>query len=151
MPAGPVRPPIDPGGITEIGIERFGAFGGPRYTAILYKDGTVRYVKDLREKGEVEYTGKVGPVNFAWLAAYLRESRYADLENAYARGGMDASSVYTTVVENGKRKTVRDYGGAGPVKLWGIEQMIEKALYGVEWDNYPGEPPDDARSDTRAT
>ena len=42
--------------------------------------------------------------------------------------------------ETGRRKTVRNYGNAGPTKLWAVEQLIDKLLLEAKWDQPMREP-----------
>jgi hypothetical protein len=42
------------------------------------------------------------------------------LQDNYEKEVSDVSATLTMVVMNDKRKIVRNYGGFGPTKLWGI-------------------------------
>jgi hypothetical protein len=120
-------------GITEIGIERAPAFGAS-YTFIVKNDGTFRYkgVASVERLGE--YTGRIDPRRFDQLAQFIKDSDYMELDDAYTSHMItDQPYVYTTVVMNGKRKTISNYPSAGPTKLWAIEQVIDDLTTQAQW------------------
>ena len=121
-------------GITEIGIERSGCYGTcPIYTFIAKSDGTVRYkgVKYVERQGE--FSGTIPVWYFHELARFIRDAHYMELEDGYTRMVTDNPTTYTTVVMNGKRKTISNYANAGPTKLWAIEQLVDDLMGKAEW------------------
>ena len=76
-----------------------------------------------------EFTGTVHAWRFHWLVAkFIKDSGYMELEDVYRRRIADLGTTYTMVVMNGNKKTLRNSAGAGPVKLWAIEQLIDDLL-----------------------
>lgn len=131
-------------GVTEIGLERTGCFGPcPAYTIFIKKDGTVRYRGEQHAKLVGDHTGKVSQWAFNRLAAFMLEARFTDFETTYAASPTDLPSTYTMLVKRGKPKVVRNYGDAGPTKLWAIEQLIDKLLLEATWDDKPTKPAQD--------
>jgi hypothetical protein len=128
-------------GLTEIGLEHAGCYGPcPRYTVFIRRDGSVLYRGGEYAKRKGEYTGRVSEKSFARLAQFILESGFLELQNSYSIGTTDLATVYTTVVVNGKRKVVSDYADAGPTKLWAVEQLIDKLLLEVTWDDKAQKP-----------
>ena len=121
-------------GITEIGIERTGCFGTcPAYTFTVKNDGSFRYMGEKFVERTGEFTGSVPVPEFNRLAQFIRDSGYMELEDSYTRSVTDNPTVFTMVVMNGKRRTVRNYANAGPTELWAIEQLIDDLMVKATW------------------
>ena len=56
-------------------------------------------------------------------------------ENEYTSAITDLSTVYTSVVMNGKRKVIRNYADTGPASLRAVEQRIDKIMSAAKWDS----------------
>jgi Domain of unknown function (DUF6438) len=124
-----------PTGITEFGIERTECYGDcPAYTFIIKADGTFRYHGQSHLKRLGDFTGKIDPWYVNHLMAFIKDSGYINLNDQYRAAVTDLPTVYTTVVMDGKRKTISDYAGAGPPKLWAIETLIDGLLADAQWD-----------------
>lgn len=120
-------PSSDKNQITEVTLERTTCFGScPAYTVTLRSDGTIIY--EGRKFVEMTGTYKGQVYNFDRLAQLISSINYFNLKDRYAASVSDLPSAITSVVQNGKRKTVRDYGGAGPIELWGVEMAIDGML-----------------------
>lgn len=127
-------------GITEIGIEHTPCFGPcPIYTAIFKSDGTFRYtgVSGVGVTRVGDFTGTVPVSYFHELAQFVRDSGYMNLKDGYRRDITDFPTTYTTVVMNGKRKTVMNHANAGPTKLWAIERLTDDLLGVARWNASP--------------
>lgn len=125
-------------GITEIGIERTVCFGVcPSYTFIVKSDGTFRYMGFKFVEREGEFSGTIPLWNFHRLAQFVRDSGYMELEYSYWVAVTDNPTTFTTVVMNGKRKTVSNYANGGPTKLWAIEQLTDDLMAKARWDRSP--------------
>lgn len=126
-------------GITEIGIERTTCFGKcPAYTFIARGDGTFRYHGEKNVEHLGVFSGEIPIWNFRELARFITDSGYMELKNEYTAEVTDCPTTFTTVVENGKRKVIRNYANAGPSKLWAIEEIIDGLMAKSEWG--PGNP-----------
>ena len=124
-------------GITAIGIERTGCFGDcPVFTFIVKNDGTFRYkgVKFVEHKGV--FTGKIPAWRFHYLAQFIKNSGYMELEDEYTPRNPDSGRTYTMVLMNGRKKTIENNAGEGPIKLWAIEQLIDDMLEKLVDDSY---------------
>lgn len=113
--------------VTEISIEWLPGFGpGTLSGFTLMPDGTVRHNFTPR-------TGRLQPHEFSELAQLILLLGYLDLEGYYHSGGADDGEVFTSIVRNGERKIVRNYGNSGPSELYVLEQLIEGAIAQAEW------------------
>jgi len=123
-------------GITEIGIERTGCYGTcPAYTFIVKNDGTFRYKGEKYVERIGDFTGTISIWEFHELAQFIRDSAFMELQDNYSDMVTDSSTVFTMVVANGKRKTVSNYAGTGPTKLWAMEQCIDKLMEKAKWND----------------
>jgi len=125
-------------GVTEIGLERTPCFGDcPVYSVVIKSDGTFRYVGEENVARKGTHTGEISTWDFNQLAEFIVESGYMNLDSSYDAPITDLPAAYTTVVLNGKRKLVRNYGGLGPVRLWMLEQAIDATLQQAQWGPRP--------------
>jgi len=121
-------------GISEISIERAGSiWGGPVYTFIARSDGTFEYLgyKGVERTGQ--FSGTISAWEFHQLARFIRDSGYVSFRNQYRVNATDLSTTYTSVVLDGKRKVISNYGDGGPTTLWAIEQLIDDLMRKAEW------------------
>jgi len=119
--------PSEQNQITEVTLERTPCFGYcPSYKVTLKSDGTIIYEGKKFVQMMGTYKGEV--YNFERLAQLISSVNYFGLNDNYRAGVSDLPSAITSVVQNGKRKTIRDYGGAGPIELWGVEMAIDGML-----------------------
>lgn len=117
--------------ITEVTLERTACFGFcPMYKVTLRRDGTISYNGKRYVQLEGAYEGTV--YGFDRLAQLILSRGYFKLKDNYAIGATDLPSTITSVVRNGKRKTITNYGDAGPIELWGIEMAIDGMLKGAK-------------------
>jgi hypothetical protein len=120
--------------ITEIGVERTACFGPcPVYTLIIKSDGSFRFAGDAFER-KGKYTGKVRLWRLARLLQYVREIDYFALDERYEVEATDQDTVFTTVLKGDQRKTISNYGNAGPIRLWALQELIDRLLVDAEWD-----------------
>lgn len=135
VPASPTR--ATPAFIEEIAIER-NCYGCEYpYTLTFGRDGTgmLMMVGVLRH-GTVDHAcrGPVAPEAFAALANLVQEGRFFDLKDSYFDPRLeDGASVKTTVVVNGRRKTVRHRDDVGPPGLKAIENAVHALAERVSW------------------
>lgn len=141
------EPNLPADGIAEIGIERTDCLGMcPVYLLVFSSDGTFRY-KGVRYVSRIgKFSGTVDRGNFDELARFVEDSGFMNLESSYSWNATDQATVITTVVVDGVRKSVRNYGGGGPAKLEDLEKRIDAALVDAQWDAPPpaspaGDPP----------
>jgi hypothetical protein len=124
-------------GITEIGSEfGFGFHTSTVYTLILKSDGTFRFEGHDKTDHMGKWTGKIDPQAFDELAKFIRDAGYMDMKDIYPFDATDLTPLYTTVVQDGKRHVIEDWG-TGPEKLKAIERRIYALLDGATWNEQP--------------
>ena len=118
--------------ISEITLEHIGGFGiGRQYKVILRRDGTALYIGEASAELKGQYRGKISATDFERLAKMLEAHRYFKLRARYARLDKDASTVITSAVRGGRRKTVENYAEAAPTKE--IEIAIDAIVKQIKW------------------
>lgn len=119
---------------SQIGLEKSDCFGNcMSYSAIINSDGTFVWhgFSNVMRKGR--WTGRVSTEMFRQIAITMQELRFQQLADNYELPVTDQQSVYTMEVVDNQRKIIRNYGQAGPMSLWAIEQLIEKMLVQADW------------------
>jgi len=127
--------PSTSNGVTEVGMERTSCFGTcPVYSVIIERDGTFRYDGGRYAPKAGQWTGHVRKWDLDNLTAFICDTDYMKLASHYEIGYTDSPTAYTTVITDGKRKIISNYADAGPIKLWAIQQLIDKLLLEATWD-----------------
>lgn len=125
--------------ITEITLERTTCYGTcPNYKVTLRSDGTITY--EGRRFVEMRGTHEGRAYGFARLAQLITSAGYFDLKDNYSRPVTDNPSAITSVVRDGKRKTITNYADSGPVELWGIEMAIDGILKNARLEKAKDQP-----------
>jgi len=113
----------------------------PAYAVTLRSDGTATYIGSAFSRRISTHSATVLPAEFARLARLIEESNFVGLGSFYGPLADDISQVSVSVVSNGKRKTVVDYGTPfqskygkeAPTALKQIEQQINAIVANVKW------------------
>ena len=129
-------PQLKPG-ISEIHLERTACYGTcPVYKVILRNNGSLEYEGIQNVKRIGKYRGKINLWGFDKLVQLIEKSNFMDMQDRYSIDMTDMPTVYTTVVyADGKKKRIMNYGNAGPVELWAIEQLIDKLVDEAQWES----------------
>ncbi len=130
-------------GITEIGLERDEPVGdGPAWLVVIRSDGLMRFsgIRHVERLGL--YEGRTTRWQFDALAQFADELGFDELEHTYTGSGLAGSSVFTTVVRDGRRHVVRNDSRAGPPALWAFEQVVEKLVLETRWERLGDLDPD---------
>lgn len=137
------KPKIEEG-ITEISLERTPCYGDcPADWVILRADETAFYYPKGKS-GATRMKGKIDKWDFAPLAKLLETQGFFALKDSYSAIMTDQATHFTSVVKDGNRKTVRNYGNAGPTSLWGLEMAIRGVAADIKWvkdDDYKAKGP----------
>ncbi|HEX8891081.1 MAG TPA: DUF6438 domain-containing protein [Pyrinomonadaceae bacterium] len=130
---------LDKDQITEVTLERTACYGTcPIYKVTLSSDGTIIYEGERFVQMMGTYKGTA--YGFDRLAKLILAENYFNLKDEYTRPITDMPSAVTSVVRGGKRKTIVDYAGTGPVELWGIEMVIDGMLKNARLDKVEAQP-----------
>ena len=118
----------------EITIQRTMCYGDcPAYQFAVNSKGDATYTaeKNLPQLGT--FKGKVSLENFARLCYVLDHLGFLRLEDKYSASWTDDSTCIVTVRSANGEKRVSDYGNVGPIQLWLIQQVLDRARDEVAW------------------
>lgn len=127
--------------VTEIIVRRTQGLGvGPADLLTLRADGTAEYVGTARAERMGRHRAAIPRAEFDKLVKALRDSRFLGLDETYRgkvpgtnRPVTDAPSIVVTVIYDGKRKTVTDYGYGGPEGLRLLQRTILDSGKKLAW------------------
>jgi len=71
---------------------------------------------------------------FIRLAKLIASQGYLEMNDRYTVLVTDADTVITSIVHNGKRKTIVNYGNQAPIELYGIERAIDGVAAQIKWE-----------------
>jgi hypothetical protein len=121
-------------GVSEISMERAGCvWKCPEYFVSIMADGTVRYIGGRYSPHPGIRVGKLRTNPFSNLARFIRDTGFMQMKDSYSAAVSDQETVYTSIVINGTRKIVSNYGNAGPPALWAIQELIDKIVAQTDW------------------
>ncbi|MDQ3666152.1 MAG: DUF6438 domain-containing protein [Acidobacteriota bacterium] len=130
----------DAEGISEITLEREPCYGGcPVYKVILRRDGPATYIGRENVPRIGKYQSQIHPyqplgAEFIRLAKLIASQGYLKMNDRYTVSVTDAETVITSIVHNGERKTIVNYGNQAPVELYGIEMAIDGVAAPIKWE-----------------
>lgn len=105
----------------------------PVYEVTLNRSGEARFVGEYFVDMLGEYEAQISTAAFDDLAAAALNIGFATMARHYAVDYTDASTTTTWIVRNGRRRTVEDYGGAGPERLHEFEGLVDDAASRLRW------------------
>ncbi|TAJ88620.1 hypothetical protein EPO44_15480 [bacterium] len=91
-----------------------------------------KYTRMFPEKSG-DFIGRVDIWTYARLCYLLNRSQFSVLLDRYEARWTDARTITVTATSNGKTKIVSEYGGVGPIELWGIQEAIDSVAQGINW------------------
>lgn len=130
----------DAEGISEITLERVRCYGGcPVYKVILRRDGSASYIGRENVPRIGKYKSQTYPyqplgAEFIRLAKLVASQGYLKMNDHYTILVKDAETVITSIVHNGERKTIVNYGNEAPIELYGIERAIDGIAAQIKWE-----------------
>jgi hypothetical protein len=120
--------------ITEIGLTRDMCYGPcPVYSVSLHRDGRADFVGEHFVDLVGQHQARVERTDFDTLALAVAHLQFGNLRRHYEVDYTDAQTTTTWVRRHGRRKTVQDYGGAGPHRLRQVEGLIDDAAADLKW------------------
>ena len=121
--------------ISEVRLERTRCLAScPAYTVTLRTDGSFSYTGTYNVPHMGQHTGKVDAGQLRQLLRYIDEIGFSHLKKNYLSPFLDNATAITSVVHNGKQKTVTHYANSGPATLWALETLIDTLLQTATWD-----------------
>lgn len=109
------------------------------YALTLQSDGTATYIGAASTNRIGTYRAKITPSEFIRIAQLVEDSHFVNFAPFYGLAVDDISEVSVSVVRQGERKTVVDYGlhlkseKETPQALKEIEQQIDAAVANAQW------------------
>lgn len=113
---------------------------------VMRKDGAAEYLaghgaafrNDLNPHPQFKgsYRGNFDPAEFQNLATIIIQSDFFSRNDRYSSLVADASTITTTVVYAGGRKTAVNYGGGGDHDVGNVQQAIIGLAKKVPWRKY---------------
>ena len=118
----------------SISLERTACFGTcPVYTVTLHQDGRAEYQAraHLPELGNFE--GKFSSDEFRRLSYFIENCGFERLSGKYSASHTDDSTCIVRATSDSDTKVVSNYGDAGPVDLWAVEELIDGVRARIAW------------------
>jgi len=124
--------------ITSISLERTMCLGScPAYVVALHRDGRATYSGKAHAPRQGAYAAMLHPWTFGQLARLLVEQGFFKLQPSYRARVTCQTSAILRVRRGGRLVQVEDYGRAGPVSLWGLQQAVDAVADRLEWRRLP--------------
>jgi|GEM_PF-2201527 len=123
-------------------LERSGCFGTcPAYKVRFDKTGVATYAGEAVVSMVGSYTGEITFSDFVHLCNAMEHMNFQWMKDSYEANWTDDSSATVTLYdEDGDVvKSVYDYGRAGPIELWLIQQSIDGIVNKIEWTKVDGD------------
>jgi len=113
--------------VSEITLERTPCFGRcPTYKATMKSDGTLLY-EGIRFVDRIgKYKAKV--YQFEKLASLANRFGLFKMKDNYSRPITDQPTAITTLKTASGKKSIRDYGNAGPEELWAFDRVFDSMI-----------------------
>lgn len=110
-----------------ISLERTTCFGTcPVYSVTIFEDGTVIYEGKQFVQNIGTYQYNIPSDNVERLIDKFHQINYFALDDSYYRNVSDLPTAITTFQTDSYKKTVTNYGRAGPESLQELEQLIDR-------------------------
>jgi hypothetical protein len=109
-----------PGGLFKLTLSRTGA-------ATLWSDGSNGI------SGAGDFVGTVNIFDLGKISHLISQVGFHRLAPRYEARLSDLQTMTVSVVGSGGQVVVSDYGGAGPVGLWSIQQTLEAIARRIHW------------------
>lgn len=124
--------------VSFIGISHSGCHGPcPAYSFQVKRDGSFEYygLRFVAHKGK--WVGTVDKTLLGRILKVIETSGFMGLQAQYRRGADGTERVTTTVVMDGRKKTVEDDAYAGPPELKSVEKAVESLVNTAKWQKQP--------------
>jgi hypothetical protein len=142
MPAEPIPAPTQPAAAAPvITLERTACHGTcPIYRLAIFADGKVQYegLDFVDVKGM--QTGALTPDQVNELISTFKDADYFNLKDEYKAPVTDLATTITSFTQDGKTKTVTNYGGClegspdrAPQALCDLEKHIDFTAHTAQW------------------
>lgn len=151
VPPRPVSPEL--ARVSEFVLSRGACYGEcPIDLMLVRPDGGVVYWGERHTARLGFHTGWLPRAQLGAIAEMvLAENGYTTLKSYYRSSWTDQATVITSVVVDGRRKVIEDYGHEAPEAAQTFVQALSLVLMAVAWDPDPIDAPDDSRGSPSCT
>jgi hypothetical protein len=80
-----------------------------------------------------DFVGTVSLFDFGKLNHLISSAGFEGLAPLYLRNTTDQQTLTVSISTGPKTTVIADYGGAGPVQLWSIEEVVMAIGHGIAW------------------
>lgn len=127
--------------ISEITLEHSGCLGDcPVFAVVIRPDGKATYTGKFHVKRIGIYDGTPNPADVRALVNLIETNDFFGLKPRYDYHVVgsrfyvtDQDMITVRVVQDGKLRSVEDYGSTGPTELRQIQDAIEKLVLQTKW------------------
>jgi len=119
----------------RVSLEQRGGFPRSEFRLTLARSGEATLWSDETKTfgGSGDFVGTVYLVDFGKLSHLISEVGFERLQRRYTLNMTDLRTLTVSVTSDRGTTTIDDYGGAGPVQLWSIEQAMMAIGHDIVW------------------
>lgn len=112
---------------------------GPSFRAVLMRDGRASYEGLAHDSRPGPHTGSVDMGEYGRLCHLAERSGFEEMESEYIAARTCSSRTWLSVDrDDGGVISVLDYGGYGPIELWGLQQAVDAVIARIDWTRVSG-------------
>jgi hypothetical protein len=131
----PVKKSMPKYDVEAIRFNTTGCFGTcPAFGLLLQKDGRAWYTARRDNHPNGKFEGKISSTNYREFTTQLMNIDFPSLQDKYSVDWTDLPTAFLTITyDNGKTKTLRDYGLQGTEALRKLYQVLFDYRYKQKW------------------
>jgi hypothetical protein len=101
----------------------------------LFRNGKARYHGEAFVSNMGDFSGRVHISAFGRLCYLFERLRFPEFGREYNAPWTCSPTVYLRVWRAGEAQpiVVKDYGGYGPIELWGLQEAVDAVAGRIEW------------------
>jgi hypothetical protein len=100
---------------------------------VLHRDGKAELNAQDHLPKLGRFAGEVDIVDYGRLCYLIENSHFNELRPSYKGAWSDDATCIVTVTTGTTSKEVSDYGNAGPIELWAIQELLDGIRHKIEW------------------
>ena len=120
----------------RIELQRTACLGDcPSYTVTLHRNGKAEFVGSRPAPRTGKFAGGVDPFDYGRLCFLLESQGFESLSPKYTAPSTCRPTTYLRVWRDAESApiTVEDYGGYGPIGLWGMQAAVDAVSNRIDW------------------
>lgn len=121
-------------GVSSIEFKTTPCFGAcPIFTMNIAADGTATYNAEKHNPKTGTFKTTIKKEQLDSLNTLIQQANIPSLSDNYTRGITDMPTYYLIVTQNGKTKSIKDYGPSGPDELKAVYKFIIRLRENQNW------------------